>query len=408
MPINFTTMHKIASAGGKWAKFTGLDLRLEGNKKVANDASVYIDTYGLGPYDAWLCAMQDYIDAIPDGNSKKRYALGMISFLKGEHNLSFSDSNVLEIGRRSSAILEMNQHNYEFRDSGHYSQKSESQKSDWEKSWEKNSSHIAKNSGQKHTNRVNPWLANITIFFIVANAIRFFGLIGGIPAIAICYFFIGNKGRKYKGSNASLVFILLITLIIMVGLQSIVSINEQQVRGAQPNEKLQNAVNTLKTTQNDSNPQPPPVEPISNQKSLTNESASTALPSEQNSSTYFQYEPSVSNETIQPKLNNDMSQSELIEEAIANGGNLDARTKSQFPAKYPPAAARNGASGKVIVQVSLDDTGKVIDVAIFRSSGNKDLDRSALWSVRKWTFYPKIEKGLPVNATTLVQIDFTL
>lgn len=408
MSINFTTMHKIASAGGKWAKFTGLDLRLEGNKKVANDASVYIDTYGFGPYDAWLCAMQDYIDAIPDGYNKKRYALGMISFLKGEHNLSFSESNVLEIGRRSSAILEMNQHNSEFRDSGHYSQKSESQKSDWEKSWEKSSSYTAKNSEQKYTNRVNPWLANITIFFIVANAIRFFGLIGGIPAIAICYFFIGNKGRKYKGSNASLVFILLITLIIMVGLQSIVSKNEQQMRGAQPNEKLQHAMNALKTTQNDSNPQLPPVEPISNQKSQTNESAPTAVPSEKDSPNDFQYEPSASNETMWPQPNKDMSQLELIEEAKINGGNLDAIVKYSIPTKYPPEAARNGTTGEVVVNISLDDTGKVIDVSIFKSSGNNRLDAAALVSVQKWTFYPKIENGLPVSTTILYQLDFTL
>ena len=90
------------------------------------------------------------------------------------------------------------------------------------------------------------------------------------------------------------------------------------------------------------------------------------------------------------------------------GGDVDASTRAQYPIKYPPAAARVGATGTVVIQVTYDANGTVLEASVHRSSRNRDLDRAALAGVRKWKINPGKKNGQPVGGSALVSVDFTM
>ena len=90
------------------------------------------------------------------------------------------------------------------------------------------------------------------------------------------------------------------------------------------------------------------------------------------------------------------------------GGDVDASTRAQYPVKYPPAALRAGVTGTVVVQVTFDASGNVLDASVYKSSRNRDLDRAALTGVRKWKVNPGKKNGQNVGGTALVSVDFVL
>jgi protein TonB len=55
---------------------------------------------------------------------------------------------------------------------------------------------------------------------------------------------------------------------------------------------------------------------------------------------------------------------------------------------YPASAQAQGIEGKAIVEVSVDSNGKVVDVKISSSSGNKELDDAAMDAAKSWVFTP--------------------
>lgn len=73
---------------------------------------------------------------------------------------------------------------------------------------------------------------------------------------------------------------------------------------------------------------------------------------------------------------------------------------------YPPAAARRGDSGTVLVQVRVDAQGRPVQVDVVQSSRSRPLDREAVRAVQQWTFSPAIRNGQPVEATVLVPVEF--
>lgn len=80
---------------------------------------------------------------------------------------------------------------------------------------------------------------------------------------------------------------------------------------------------------------------------------------------------------------------------------LSARIAPTPP--YPPAAARAGAQGEVILRLTIDANGNVIEARVEKSSGNRDLDKGAQqWIKAKWKFHPtgQTEAGrLPIRFT---------
>ncbi len=55
---------------------------------------------------------------------------------------------------------------------------------------------------------------------------------------------------------------------------------------------------------------------------------------------------------------------------------------------YPPLARRLGIEGKVVVRIVIDREGKLKEVSVVKSSGNKILDRAALKLIKKCNFPP--------------------
>lgn len=77
--------------------------------------------------------------------------------------------------------------------------------------------------------------------------------------------------------------------------------------------------------------------------------------------------------------------------------------------KYPEDAKKNGITGRVTLQYSIEADGRIADVKVIRSSGNKALDAEALRVVSmspKWK--PGMQKGNPVRVTYTFPVIFQL
>lgn len=70
---------------------------------------------------------------------------------------------------------------------------------------------------------------------------------------------------------------------------------------------------------------------------------------------------------------------------------------------YPPAAIRAGATGTVVLEIIVGADGVPTDVRVKKSSGNRDLDRTAQRHVRDtWRFQATGQQQvgiLPINFT---------
>ncbi len=76
---------------------------------------------------------------------------------------------------------------------------------------------------------------------------------------------------------------------------------------------------------------------------------------------------------------------------------------------YPRNALRDGIEGTVVLEVTVDENGKPIDVVIATSSGSRELDRAAREQVlRAWRFQPAMQNGHAVRAIGRVPVNFTL
>jgi protein TonB len=78
------------------------------------------------------------------------------------------------------------------------------------------------------------------------------------------------------------------------------------------------------------------------------------------------------------------------------------------PPPYPSVSRRLGESGKVVLQVELDETGHVSAAKVITSSGHPRLDAAALAAVRTWRCQPAQREGQAVRALALQPFEFTL
>jgi TonB family protein len=85
-----------------------------------------------------------------------------------------------------------------------------------------------------------------------------------------------------------------------------------------------------------------------------------------------------------------------------------AALAQSYDADYPAVAHALGVQGKTFVRVSLEKTGAVKSSTVERSSGNKSLDDSALYSARASTYTPAIVACQPVDGEYLVEVDFQI
>lgn len=80
----------------------------------------------------------------------------------------------------------------------------------------------------------------------------------------------------------------------------------------------------------------------------------------------------------------------------------------QKPPFYPPIATRVGMEGTTFVKMLLDLDGKVMRVAVVKSSGFPQLDTAAVKCVLDWKFSPAIQNNRPVRVWLGTNIKFKL
>lgn len=78
------------------------------------------------------------------------------------------------------------------------------------------------------------------------------------------------------------------------------------------------------------------------------------------------------------------------------------------PPPYPSVSRRLGETGKVVLRVELDETGRVSAAKVITSSGHPRLDEAALAAVRTWRCQAAQRDGRAVRAVALQPFDFTL
>lgn len=76
---------------------------------------------------------------------------------------------------------------------------------------------------------------------------------------------------------------------------------------------------------------------------------------------------------------------------------------------YPPSAKRDEITGVTYVTVYVNASGTVDSVSIAQSSGDRDLDNSAVEAAYQWTFTPALDKyGVPSACEITFPVEFTL
>lgn len=93
---------------------------------------------------------------------------------------------------------------------------------------------------------------------------------------------------------------------------------------------------------------------------------------------------------------------------VALGGELSVVCPARRPPAYPALSRRFGETGKVVLRVTLDESGRVAKATVDRSSGFARLDEAALAAVRNWRCTPALRNGRPVEATAVQPFNFVL
>ena len=89
------------------------------------------------------------------------------------------------------------------------------------------------------------------------------------------------------------------------------------------------------------------------------------------------------------------------------GSSVDPSSMNMNPPEYPREEQRRGVGGTVVLIVSIDANGNVMDVQVEQSSGNRNLDRSAQKGARRWRFNPEVRNGQKVASRVRVPVAFT-
>lgn len=78
------------------------------------------------------------------------------------------------------------------------------------------------------------------------------------------------------------------------------------------------------------------------------------------------------------------------------------------PPVYPLELACAGIQGTSVLQVTVDAKGVPSVVTVAHSSGNAQLDQSAVTAVKSWVFEPATRGGQPVTQSLQVPVNFRL
>ena len=78
------------------------------------------------------------------------------------------------------------------------------------------------------------------------------------------------------------------------------------------------------------------------------------------------------------------------------------------PPAYPANARSRGWEGRVVLDLTIDECGRVTSVEVVETSGRPALDDAARDAAPNWTFAPALRDGSPVAGTLRVPVRFAL
>jgi TonB family protein len=103
----------------------------------------------------------------------------------------------------------------------------------------------------------------------------------------------------------------------------------------------------------------------------------------------------------------DRSVSATLQAPIRVGGNIAPPTKvKDVRPVYPTEAQDARIQGVVIIEATIDESGRVVQACVLRSI--PQLDEAALQAVGQWEFTPTLLNGNPVPVIMTVTVNFTL
>ena len=80
---------------------------------------------------------------------------------------------------------------------------------------------------------------------------------------------------------------------------------------------------------------------------------------------------------------------------------------TQSSPTYPKTALNNDWTGTVIVLITIDTTGEIIDIKVIKSTGYEILDQAFISIVKeKWKFKPKQKYGKKYKSTLKLSYTF--
>jgi TonB family protein len=112
--------------------------------------------------------------------------------------------------------------------------------------------------------------------------------------------------------------------------------------------------------------------------------------------------PAVAFAQIAPTTSSDGTPSPAPGEAVA------PRLTQFVQAEYPPEALAQGIEGSVLLELSIDATGRVTEARVLRSVGYEALDRAALEAARRFVFEPARRDGVAVPAVLRYRYRFSV
>jgi protein TonB len=72
--------------------------------------------------------------------------------------------------------------------------------------------------------------------------------------------------------------------------------------------------------------------------------------------------------------------------------------------RYPKEAREKGIQGDVLLQATIDTTGKITNIKVVQ--GDPILAAASIDAVKKWKYRPYLLKGEPVEVETTIKIQF--
>ncbi|MGC8719223.1 MAG: energy transducer TonB [Thermodesulforhabdaceae bacterium] len=92
---------------------------------------------------------------------------------------------------------------------------------------------------------------------------------------------------------------------------------------------------------------------------------------------------------------------------LAFGGNQGPSFKNMVKPEYPEFARRTGQESYVLLKVLVDETGRARKVEVIKSGG-RAFDEAAIEAIKRSSFYPARDKGVPIPCYVKIPIRFQL